>query len=66
MTSMSLMPGIQRITIRSGKEHENSSIARLEKDGVTEIVLDFTLNGLKKLINPITLERDSLYIYSTI
>lgn len=63
MSSLNMMPAIQRITIRSNNEHENSSSIRLEEDGPTEITVGFTLNGLRKLIYPITEEKSTFYIY---
>lgn len=60
---MSLMPGIHNVSISSEKEKDISPIIRLEKDGETIINIEFTLTGMNRLINPITKDVSTFYIY---
>jgi hypothetical protein len=63
MTSMNILPGVHHISITSSKEKEKSPIIQFESKGDTEIAIAFTLTGLKKLINPVTLNKMPFYIY---
>lgn len=63
MTSMNLMPGIHNVSISSSEENTDDSIIKLEKKRQTIINLSFTLTGMNRLINPITSDVSTFYLY---
>ena len=63
MTSMDLFPAIHSVSIRSSKEDGDNNVIKFEKEGDTEIILNFSLTGMNKIIIPITNIRPTFYLY---